>query len=59
MSNKLQCAKCGKTDSWEFTSIEYPEDDGTITIDYGCARCIDEKCDFVEARAEYLEDNNQ
>ena len=59
MSNKLQCAKCGKTDSWEFTSIEYPEDDGTITIDYGCARCIDEMCDFVEARAEYLEDNNQ
>ena len=49
---RLRCAKCGTQASGEYTRIEYPEDDGTTTLHYGCARCIDEMCDFVEARIE-------
>ena len=47
-----QCAKCRTTDAMEFTPIEYPEDDGTTTTLYGCDRCIDEMCDFLEARVD-------
>ena len=50
MAPKLQCAKCKTTDSMEFIPIEYPEDDGTTTLHYGCTQCIDVMCDFVEAR---------
>ena len=50
-SNKY-CAKCKTTDSPEYIPIEYPEDDGTTTLHHGCTWCIEEMCDFVEARIE-------
>ena len=47
-----QCAKCRTVDAMTFTPIEYPEADGTTTTHYGCDRCIDEMCDFLEARVD-------
>ena len=55
MAPKLQCATCKTPDSMEFIPLEYPEDDGTTTLHYGCTQCIDVMCDFVEARQEYNE----
>jgi hypothetical protein len=46
------CSKCKVAESQPTYPVAYPEDDGTISTDYGCDQCIDDMWDMAAARKE-------